>query len=173
MDMTDAIAPRSDQMNADDLLGDARTFTIREVTQGSSEQPVNVHLVEFPRPWRPSKSMSRVLVTAWGKEAANYAGKKVTLYRDPDITFGRDKVGGIRISHMSGLSQPLTIALTVTRGRRAPYKVDPLPDDAPTTAAVDEGTVARLAELREEWKSADPERKAAIEAEVAALSGGE
>jgi hypothetical protein len=48
--------------------------------------------------------------------------------------------------------------------------VDPLPDDAPSAPPVDEETVARLAELREEWKTADPERRKVIEADVAALS---
>lgn len=174
MDMTEAIAPRSDQLNADDLMTGPRTFTIERVERGSAEQPVNVHLAEFPRPWRPSKSMSRVLVAAYGKEAATYAGNRVTLYRDPNITFGRDKVGGVRISHMSGIDKPLTVALTVTRGKRAPYKVEPLPADAPTATPVDEETVARLAELRAEWKQTDdPERKATIQAEVARLQDGE
>jgi hypothetical protein len=65
----------------------------------------------------------------------------------------------------------MAVALTVTRGKRAPYVVEPLPDAAPTSPPVDEETVARLAELRQEWKGADPERRKAIEAEVAELEG--
>ena len=171
LDMTDSIAPKSDQLNADDLMTGPRTFTITEVAKGSAEQPVNVHLAEFPkgRPYKPSKSMRRVMVAAWGKDATQYVGKRLTLYRDPEITFGKDKVGGIRISHMSDLQRPMKIALTVTRGKRAPYVVEPLPADAPTAAPVDEETVARVAELRAEWADADPERRKVIEAEVAQL----
>lgn len=174
MDLTDTIAPKSDQLNADDLMSGPRTFTISEVREGNHEQPVNVHLREFPsgRPWRPSKSMLRVLVALWGKESSAYIGRRVTLYRDPEITFGKDKVGGVRISHMSHITERQTLWLTATRGKRKPFTVEPLPDNAPTSAPVDEETVARLADLRAEWKSADADRKKAIEAEVAALSGG-
>ena len=169
--MTETIAPRSDQMNADDLMTGPRTFTVAEVRAGSAEQPVDIHLAEFPagRPWKPSKSMRRILVAAWGKDAEQYVGKRLTLFRDPSIKFGKDEVGGIRISHMSDLSRPLKVALTVTRGKRAPYVVEPLPADAPATAPVDEKTVARIAELRAEWSTATPERQAEIQAEVERL----
>lgn len=127
MDISTTIEPRSDQVNADDLLIGPRTVTITDVTAGSAEQPVHVHLAEFPgRPWKPSKSMRRVLAAVWGPDASTYIGQRVTLYRDPDVTFGRDKVGGIRISHMTGLSEPRTVSLTVTRGKRRPYTVQPL-----------------------------------------------
>lgn len=70
--------------------------------------------------------MRRVLIAAWGAEASAYVGKRITLYGDPSIKFGKDAVGGIRISHLSGLDKPLTVALTVTRGKRAPFTVQPL-----------------------------------------------
>lgn len=127
MDMTESIAPKSDQLNADDLIGGPVTVTVREVTAGNPEQPVNVALEEFPgRAYRPSKSMRRVMVLAWGPEASAYAGRRLTLYRNPEITFGKDKVGGIEISHLSHLPKPLTIALTATRGKRKSFTVQPL-----------------------------------------------
>jgi hypothetical protein len=68
MDMTDTIVPKSDQLNAEDLLTGPRTFTITEVRKGSAEQPVDIHLAEFPgRPFKPSKTVRRILVSAWGK----------------------------------------------------------------------------------------------------------
>lgn len=129
MDLTDSIIPNSDQLNADDLMAGPRTVTIAEVVRGSSEQPVDVVLVEFPgRPFRPSKSMRRVMVAAWGVQSSVYLGRRMTIYRDPDVMFGGAKVGGIRISHLSHIDKPLKVALTVTRGKRAPYVVNPLPD---------------------------------------------
>ncbi len=133
MDMTASIIPKSDQLNADDLIAGPVTVTIESVSAGSAEQPVDVHLVEFPgRAFRPSKSMRRVLVAAYGPETDVYVGKRLTLYRDPTITFGRDEVGGIRISAMSGITSTLKIALTVKRGQRAPFVVEPLADAAPS-----------------------------------------
>jgi hypothetical protein len=129
MDLTESIAPRSDQLNADDLISGPVTVTIHEVVPGAAEQPVDVRLVEFPgRAYRPSKSMRRVMVMAWGVDASAYAGRRLTLYRNPDITFGKDKVGGIEISHLSHLAKPLTVALTATRGKRKSFSVKPLPD---------------------------------------------
>jgi hypothetical protein len=137
MDLTRTIEPNSDQLNADDLIAGPQTFTVERVSAGSAEQPVDVHLVELPgRPYRPSKSMRRVLVATWGKEGAVYAGRRLTLYRDPEVTFGRDKVGGIKISHLSHIEKRQAIALTVTRGRRAPHVVEPLVEDAPTPRAL-------------------------------------
>lgn len=129
MDLTESIAPKSDQLNADDLITGPRSYTIDRVTKGSTEQPFNIHLVENPgHPYRPSKSMRRVLVMAWGKESDDWpTGGRITLFRDPEVKFGRDEVGGIKISHLSHLNRPMTIALTVTRGKREPHTVQPLP----------------------------------------------
>lgn len=136
MDLTESIAPRSDQLNADDLMSGPVTVTIQEVVAGTAEQPVDVVLVEFPgRAYRPSKSMRRILVMAWGPEASAYAGRRLTLYRNPEITFGRDKVGGIELSHLSDIAKPLTVSLTATRGKRKPFTVQPLPDAAKATYA--------------------------------------
>src|SRR5690606_8573314 len=137
MDLTRTIEPNSDQLNADDLIAGPQTFTVDRVSAGSAEQPVDVHLVELPgRPYRPSTSMRRVLVATWGKQGAVYAGRRLTLYRDPEVTFGRDKVGGIKISHLSHIDKRQAIALTVTRGRRAPHVVEPLVEDTPTPRAL-------------------------------------
>jgi hypothetical protein len=75
----------------------------------------------------------------------------MTLFRDPEVSYGGIKVGGIRISHLSDLDSPLSIALTVTRQKRSPYKVQPLkapaPAPAPDTAAPTPAAAA-LAECR-------------------------
>lgn len=175
MDLTATIAPKSDQINAEDLIAGPRTFTIDRVAAGSDEQPVNVHLVELPgRPYRPSKSMRRVMVSAWGKEAGEYAGRRLTLYRDPKVKFGGDVVGGIKISHLSHIEKRLSLALTVTRGKRSAHVVDPLPDVAPTAPREpSEQEVEACTDtdvLRRMWQTSGPERKAQIETRVAELN---
>lgn len=131
MDMTDTIQPTSDQLDAVDLLGGPRTFTISKVEKNDGDQPVNIHLAEFPRVWRPGKSMRRVLVYAWGPDATAYVGRRVTLYCDPNVKFGGETVGGTRISHLSHIAKALTIPLLVTRGKSAMFRVAPLPDAPP------------------------------------------
>lgn len=174
LDISDTLAPKSDQLNGDDLIGGPRTFTIAEVRRGNAEQPVNIVLAEFPkgRPFKPSKTVRRILVLAWGADAEQYVGRRMTLYRDAAVKFGGEAVGGIRVSHLSHIEKRITVALNETRGKKATHTIEPLPDTAPPSPPVDEETVAALAELRAEWKDADLDRKKAIEAEVAALSGG-
>ena len=138
MDMTEFIAPNSAQLNADDLLTGPMTVTIAEVTQGNAEQPVNVNTVETPgRPYKPSKSMRRVMVAAWGKDASAYAGRRLTLYCNPEIKFGGNKVGGIEISHMSDIDADLKVSLTATRGKKKLHTVKPLAAPASYTPSQD------------------------------------
>ena len=151
MDLTETIIPKSDQLNAEDLLTGPRTFTVDHVSKGSAEQPVDIHLVEFAgRPFRPSKTVRRILVNAWGPDAANYAGRRMTLYRDPAVKFGGMDVGGIRISHLSNIDKPLSVALTVTRGKRQSYTVKPL-TDAPDAWVAGVAAASTLDEVRSVW----------------------
>ncbi len=135
VDLTASIVPRSDQLNAEDLLAGPRTVTITAVRRGSAEQPVDIHLAEFDRPFKPSKTVRRILVAAWGPDAATYVGRRMTIYRDPAVKWGGMDVGGIRISHLSHIDRRMTVALTVTRGKRAPYVVEPLPAAPPQPPA--------------------------------------
>jgi hypothetical protein len=164
MDLTHSIEPRSDQINSDDLITGPRTYTIREVREGAAESPFDFMLVETDRAYRPSKTMRRLIVAAWGPDANVYAGRRLTLYREPTIKFGGALVGGIRISHMSHIPKRLEEKFQTTRGKRESFTVDPLPD----LPAQD----PRITELKAEWRAADPDRRKEIEAEVQQLSGG-
>jgi hypothetical protein len=128
LDMMKTIVPKSDQLNADDLLGISRTVTITGVRGNeSAEQPISIHFEgDDGKPYKPCKSMRRVMVHIWGADANKYAGRSMTLYCDPEVQFGGMKVGGIRISHMSGIDKPQTMALTATRAKRKPFTVQPL-----------------------------------------------
>ena len=126
LDMTDSLAPKSDQLDAVDLLSGPRTFRIEQVSKGNPEQPFNFHLEGFPRVWRPGKSMRRVIVAAWGGKTSAYVGQSVTLYCDPAVQFGGDTVGGTRISHMTGIDKPLKVPLLIKRGKSAMFTVQPL-----------------------------------------------
>tara|TARA_R100000365_G_scaffold3686_1_gene13544 strand:+ start:34881 stop:35699 length:819 start_codon:yes stop_codon:yes gene_type:complete len=129
--MSQTIAPKSDQLNADDLIGGPRTITITRVTgnEGNAEQPVNIFFEgDNGKPFRPCKSMRRVMVKIWGKDASKYAGQSMTLFRDPKVQWGGMEVGGIRISHMTGLEKKEVMALTASNRARKPYTVSPLTD---------------------------------------------
>lgn len=133
VDMAATIIPRSDQINADDLLSGPRTITITKVTgnDGNAEQPVNFYFEgDNGKPYRPCKSMRRVVVKVWGPDASKYVGRSMTLFRDPKVKWGGMEVGGIRISHMTELEKAEVIALTETRSARRPFTVHPLKIEA-------------------------------------------
>lgn len=125
MDMSATITPRSDQINADDLITGPMTVTVARVNiKGPNEdQPVDIHLEGDRRVFRPCKLMRRVMVKGWGADASAYVGRSMTLYRDPDVKWGAMAVGGIRISHMSHLGEDFTVTLLETRGKQKLAKI--------------------------------------------------
>lgn len=130
-DMSMVIVPKSDQINADDLLSGPITIQITgvKVTPGT-EQPVAISFAGSNKAFRPCKSMARVLVSAWGPDSSKYVGRSLTLYCDPKVKWGGMEVGGIRISHMSDINSQITMALTMTRANKKPFTVKPLQNTA-------------------------------------------
>jgi len=136
MDLTKAAEPRSDQMNADDLISGPRTFTITAVTEGTSEQPVNYYLAEYDpgKPFKPSKTVIKLLILGWGPESDDHVGKRFTLYCEESVKWAGKAVGGIRVSHMSGLKKKIVANLAETKGKKQTHIVEPLPDAPPVPA---------------------------------------
>lgn len=125
-DLRTAAEPKTDQLNADSLMG-GKTLTIKVtgVTVAlTGEQRVVIHYEgESGRPYKPCKSMIRVLIQVWGADGNQYVGRSMTLYADEKVQFGGLAVGGIRISHMSHIDRDATVMLTVTRANKKPFTV--------------------------------------------------
>lgn len=137
IDISAFIEPKSDQLNADDLIAGPRTITITEVSgSGDAQQPCNVRFEgDGGKPWRPCKTTMRIMAMVWNTtHAQNFVGKSLTLYRDPEVMFGGVKVGGIRISHMSGLSAPRTVVVTESKSKRSQVRIQPLKEVSSTPA---------------------------------------
>lgn len=172
MDLSKSIQPRSDQINADDLMATGPTdVTITGVRAGKAEQPFDFDVAEFPgRAFRPGVTMRRVIIKAWGPDSDAYIGRRLRLYCDPTVHFGKETVGGVRISHMSDIPKRMTFPVTVTRGRRQPYTVDPLPDAAPTgPTPADVAACMSVEELRGMWQAASPDVQQLIQQRVEEL----
>jgi hypothetical protein len=157
MDLTPTITPKSDQLNADDLITGPITIKVVAV-KGSADpqQPVAIHYEgDNGKPYKPCKSMRRLLVAIWGANGGEYVGRSMTLYLDPSVMFGGIAVGGIRISNLSHIDGPKTIALTASKTSRKPFTVKPLAaptqiDTAPALAAIAQAET--LDALGEVWK---------------------
>jgi len=128
-DISKTITPRSDQLNSDDFVGHGPiTIKVTKVSLMSSrEQPIAISYEgDENKPYKPCLSMRRVLVQLWGPDGSAYIGRSMTLYRDEKVKFGGADVGGIRISHLSHIAEPVTLALTASKAVRKPYIVKPL-----------------------------------------------
>lgn len=139
VDLNQFTQPKSDQLNADDLIGRTLTIKITKVTGQAGDQPVSIFFEgDNGKPYKPCKSMIRVLKHVWSNNAADFAGRYLTLYRDEKVKFGGLAVGGIRISHMSHMNAAMTFALTESKAKRAAYTVKPLaiPNEDPETVAL-------------------------------------
>ena len=120
------IVPKSDQLNAEDLLTGPITVKITDVKQGAADQPVVVCIDGNRQPYKPCKTMRKVMVGLWSDRASTWIGKRLTLYADPNVKWGGVAVGGIRISHMSDIKEKTVLMLTETRGKRSPVTILPL-----------------------------------------------
>lgn len=152
-DITPFIQAKSDQLNADDLIGGPITARIVNVrVTGGDQQPVTVELDGGHKPWKPCKTTMRVLAALWGPRAGEWVGRTVRLYRDPAVKYGGVEVGGIRISGMSHIDKPKVLTLSSSKKTKTEYRIEVLRDTpqarpmpASQTQTADRGALARLA----------------------------
>lgn len=134
-DIARAIEPQSDRQNAEDYRLGPKVFTVAGTSDYRDEKgrpKVNVHLAEAPeRPFKPSATNLRLIAIGWGDDDTAWTGRRIRLALDPEVMFGREKVGGIRVSALSDIPQPYTAKLPVTRGKKAEFRVEILPTEQP------------------------------------------
>lgn len=120
--LNDTIVPKSDQLNADQLVSGPMTITVTSVRRGTDDQPVIVgYSGDEGRPYKPCKTMRKALIFAWGEDGREWIGKTMTLHNDPSVKFGGVKVGGIRISHLSHVQRDIALSLNTTRGKKEEF----------------------------------------------------
>ena len=123
--LRDTIIPKSDQVNAEQLLGAPMTITVTNVRRGSTaEQPVSIdHDADPSRPYKPCKTMRKVLVALWGEDGHRWIGQSMVLFCDPAVKWGGVMVGGIRISHMTGIDRDVSLRLLATIGLKQTHMI--------------------------------------------------
>jgi len=175
-----SIEPKSDQLNADDLLTGPQVFKIVDVLKGGDEkQPVVCKIDGGKQPWKPCKSMRRVMVKIWGDSPRKWVGQSVRLWCDPSVMFGGMKVGGIRIEAMTGIERKTSVVLSESRGKRSEYWIEPLIVSnvserfdkaiAAIKSVTDESTLSKYEQAIEEfWNELTQDQMDAIKSELSA-----
>lgn len=128
IDLGVTIIPKSDQLNADDLIAGAKTIKIRDIKQIESDtQPISIYFDgDNNKPYKPNKGMRRLLVQLWGTNGAEYIGRKLTIMRDESVKWAGAEVGGIVITHASHIDTVRKVSITVSRGQKKPMSITPL-----------------------------------------------
>lgn len=131
IDLATTVEAKVDQLTADELLAGPRKILITKVTGNDSpEQPVSIHFEgDNGKPFKPCKTMRRVLMHMWGRDASQFVGRSLVLYRDETVKFGGLQVGGVRISQASHIEREMNIPVTMKQGQKAPVKVKPIKAD--------------------------------------------
>jgi hypothetical protein len=137
MDVSETILAKSDQINAIDLI-EPTVVTVVDVKAGPADQPVHIITDKYgtERPFKPSKTVRRDLVKAWGKEARDWIGRSMELYNEPTVLWAGKQVGGIRISALSDIPKPIQTAHTITRGKYTEVTIRVLETPAPVDESV-------------------------------------
>lgn len=132
-DITETLAAKADQLTAAamDASGPIRVKITSAHYKKQPQQPVTIKL-DGRLPFKPCLTMRRILAEAWGHDCDQWAGREMRLYCDDSVTFGDEesgkleKVGGVRISHLSHIKGTLRIRLTSTRGKTKTWVIEPL-----------------------------------------------
>lgn len=120
----DTVAAKSDQLNADDLLAGPIVIVITQVTKVNGDQPMVINYQnDNGKPYKPNKTMRKIILAAWGADDSQWIGRGMTIYCDPDVKWAGKPVGGIAISQLSHIPKPMEANLNVTRGKKKLYKI--------------------------------------------------
>lgn len=149
-DISETILSKSDQLNADDLVGAPRRIKIIGTSKGNAESPVIVHYEgETGRPFKPCKTVRRILAAAWGVDSSAWEGQEAILYNDPSVVYAGKEVGGIRVQALSGITKKIVISLSKTRGKKIEHVIQIIHAKEPKTWPDD-----KLSDMTTQFKSA-------------------
>lgn len=143
LDISDTTQAKSAQLTSDDLLGGPKTIKITKVSRVEESKSLIINYDgENGKPFFPCKTVRRIMQHIWTKNAATWIGKEMTLFRDPDVIWAGQQVGGVRVSHMSHMDSPVTISLTMNSKSKKPFTVKPLAKSKAAPAPVEPTAVS-------------------------------
>lgn len=123
------IEAESDRIVGDDLIAGPRTFTVSKVSGVIDEKKKKRLVLQLDganKPFIPCKGMARLLGHFWGADAAKWVGRVLTLYRDPDVRFGADTTGGVRVCAVSDIDRTEKVPIRTSQKSVKTYEVKPV-----------------------------------------------
>lgn len=129
IDVSHTVQTKSDQLNADDLIGGDLMIQVEGVrVVNDPQQPV--HIFYFGcnnKPYKPCLTVRKILVGLWGKDAEQWGGRWMNLYLDNSVKWAGKEVGGIRVNALSHIQSAATVSVVVRRGAKQQFVIQPIP----------------------------------------------
>lgn len=144
-----SLLPKIDHLTYNHVKLGAIIACVARVAKGpdKKERPVRIDFEPNPRcldpdgkplHYLPCKGMRIVLAEAWGLDGrTEWVGKSMELFGNPEVMYGGKKTGGVQISKLSHIPAPLEVMLTVSRGRKEPFRVGVLDTPKPELSRVE------------------------------------
>ena len=128
LDVSSTILSKSDQLNASDLIGNEMILTVSNVNLVSSpDQPMVINWEgDEGRAYKPCKSMRRVLVGLWGKDASQWIGRSIGVYNEPTVKWAGKEEGGIRIKSLSHIDKNKSVTTSESKHKKTTYLISAL-----------------------------------------------
>ena len=128
LDISHTILTKSDQLNADDLIGNNMYLKVTGVKLlNSDDQPI---VIDYEggegRPYKPCKSMRKVLAGLWGTDANQWVGRAMSVYNDPNVKWSGKEVGGIRICGLSHIDKAKSVSMNESKHKKTTYIIEPI-----------------------------------------------
>ena len=108
------------------MIGGPVIVKVIEVISRGGDQPVSIRIDGGLQPFKPCLSMRRVLAKLWGVESDNWIGKSMVLFNDPTVIWAGKPEGGIRISHLEGITKAEEVPVRSSKRAVTRYMVEPL-----------------------------------------------
>lgn len=159
--LSETIKTKSDQLNADDLIGGPVDVLITGIRRGSADQPIIIDIQGY-QPFKPCKTVRRLLIKGWGDNGHEWVGKSLKLYNDPSVKWAGVAIGGIRVSHMSDIAAPFDATLNASAKHKVKHTIQVLVPEDHTAVINAFNAITDQAQRDTAWNSYTPQQQAAI-----------
>lgn len=129
LDLSGTIKSKSDQLNSDDFVSGEKMVQVEGVRLiKDPQQPVHIYYYGCEgKPFKPCLTVRRILIKLWGIDGSQWTDKWMNLFVDQSVSFGKQKnIGGIRVNAVSHIPSMATISLSISRGVKQHFKVQPI-----------------------------------------------
>jgi hypothetical protein len=132
MNIREFLTIKSDRLNYENFIMGAKEFKISKLAKKTDQGKARL-LIYFEgheaTPYWPSLGMIKCLSSpdGWGESPfSEWIGRSMTLFGEPTVVYAGKEIGGIQISHISHIKTEYSTKITLRRGMRIDFTIEPI-----------------------------------------------